>query len=246
VNGGRIHPDWGAPPNVRAMTTTRHGGVSTGAWAGFNLGTRCGDDPVHVAQNRALLDKELPQPVQWLRQVHGTRAIRLSEGLSAEPEPEADAAVTFRPGQVCAVLTADCLPVFFCNRKGDRAGMAHAGWRGLAAGVLAATVEVLDEDPAELMAWLGPAIGPGAYEVGVEVAEAFRDEYPAGFTRRGERYLLDLYALARLKLAAVGVRSVYGGGFCTLTESDRFFSYRRDGVTGRMASLIWLEGDGDS
>jgi YfiH family protein len=182
--------------------------------------------------------------VQWLRQVHGTRVVRLSDRFSTEPE--ADAAVTFRPGQVCAVLTADCLPVFFCNRKGDRAGMAHAGWRGLAAGVLTATVEALDEDPAELMAWLGPAIGPGAYEVGVEVAEAFRDEYPAGFTRRGERYLLDLYTLARLKLAAVGVNSVHGGGFCTLTESDRFFSYRRDGVTGRMASLIWLEGDNDS
>jgi YfiH family protein len=213
-----------------------------GAWAGFNLGTRCGDDPGHVAQNRAMLDKELPAPVQWLRQVHGTRAIRLSEGLSGEPE--ADAVVTFRPGRVCAVLTADCLPVFFCNRKGDRAGMAHAGWRGLAAGVLSATVEALDEDPAELMAWFGPAIGPGAYEVGDEVAEAFRDEYPSGFTRRGERYLLDIYALARLKLAALGVSRVSGGGFCTLTESDRFFSYRRDGVTGRMASLIWLDDDG--
>jgi len=244
MNGGRIHPDWPAPPGVRAMTTTRQGGVSQGAWAGFNLGTRCGDDPAHVGRNRALLDGELPAPVRWLRQVHGTRVIRLTEALRGEPEPEADAAVTFRPGCVCAVLTADCLPVFFCNRKGDRAGVAHAGWRGLAAGVLEATVEALDEDPSQLMAWLGPAIGPGAYEVGADVAEAFRDEYPAGFTRRGKRYLLDLYALARLKLAAVGVSSVHGGGFCTLTQSDRFFSYRRDGVTGRMASLIWLESEG--
>jgi hypothetical protein len=226
------------------MTTTRQGGFSTGAWAGFNLGTRCGDDPVHVAQNRALLEQELPGPVQWLHQVHGTRAIRLSDNHS--DEPEADAVVTFRPGQVCAVLTADCLPVFFCNRKGDRAGIAHAGWRGLAAGVLASAVETLDENPAELMAWFGPAIGPGAYEVGVEVAEAFSAEFPAGFARYGERFLLDLYALARLKLAALGVSNVSGGGFCTLTESERFYSYRRDGVTGRMASLIWLESDGDS
>lgn len=238
MNGDWIYPGWAAPPNVRAFTTTRRGGASTGAWSGFNLGTRCGDDPGHVAQNRALLNKQLPAPVQWLRQVHGTRVVRLSDGFSTEPE--ADAVVTFSPGQVCAVLTADCLPVFFCNRKGDRAGMAHAGWRGLAGGVLQATVNALEEDPAELLAWLGPAIGPGAYEVGVELADAFAEEYPAGFTRSGDRYLLDLYSLARLKLAAAGVNSVGGGDFCTLTESERFFSYRRDGVTGRMASLVWL------
>jgi YfiH family protein len=234
-----IYPDWSAPKNVRAFTTTRRGGASTGDWSGFNLGARCGDDPDHVAQNRAMLDRDLPEPVQWLHQVHGTRVLTLSDGLSAEPE--ADAVVTFRPGRVCAVLTADCLPVFFCSRKGDRAGVAHAGWRGLADGVLQATVAALQEDPSELLAGLGPAIGPGAYEVGAELAGAFAGEFPAGFTRSGERYLLDLYELARLKLAAAGVNHVGGGGFCTFTESDRFFSYRRDGVTGRMASVIWLE-----
>lgn len=234
-----IVPDWPAPANIRAFTTTRHGGVSAGAWSGFNLGTRCGDDASHVAQNRAGLDESLPAPVQWLQQVHGTGVVTLpAESIG---EPEADAAVTFEPGRVCAVLTADCLPVFFCNQRGDRAGIAHAGWRGLAGGVLQATVCALEEEPAELLAWLGPAIGPGAYEVGAEVAGAFAEEYPAGFTRRGERFLLDLYALARLKLAATGVHCVGAGGFCTLTDSDRFFSYRRDGVTGRMASLVWLE-----
>lgn len=235
----RIHPDWPAPPNVRAFTTTRSGGVSTGPWASFNLGSRCGDSVNHVDQNRAGLEQELPARVRWLHQVHGTRVVK----HTGEPhgEPEGDAAVTFEPGQICAVLTADCLPVLFCNRRGDRAGVAHAGWRGLAAGVLEATVKALDEAPSELLAWLGPAIGPDAYEVGVEVAGAFAEEFPAGFKRRGDRYLLDLYKLARLKLAKAGVDRISGGGFCTLTESDRFFSYRRDGVTGRMASLVWLD-----
>lgn len=235
----RIHPDWPAPPNVRAFTTTRSGGVSTGPWASFNLGSRCGDPVNHVDQNRARLNQELPMPVRWLRQVHGTRVVKHSE--EPDGEPEGDAAVTFEPGQVCAVLTADCLPVLFCNRRGDRAGVAHAGWRGLAAGVLEATVNALGEDPSELLAWLGPAIGPEAYEVGVEVADAFAQEFPAGFKRRGDRYLMDLYRLARLKLVKAGVDQVSGGGFCTFSESGRFFSYRRDGVTGRMASLVWLE-----
>jgi len=140
------------------------------------------------------------------------------------------------------VLTADCLPVLFCNRSGDRVGVAHAGWRGLADGVLQATVDALEEDPANLLAWLGPAIGPAAYEVGDDVRDAFSEEYPAGFSRIHDRYLLDLYLLARLKLAAAGVNNVSGGDHCTLSEPERFYSYRRDGVTGRMASLIWLAG----
>jgi len=234
-----IIPAWPAPANVRAFTTTRHGGASTGAWSGFNLGTRCGDNAHHVAQNRADLNAILPAAPQWLHQVHGTRVVTLPAESTAEPE--ADAAVTFEPGRVCAVLTADCLPVFFCNRKGNRAGVAHAGWRGLAGGVLQAIVEALEEEPAELLAWLGPAIGPTAYEVGVELTREFPAEYPAGFIRRGDRLLLDLYALARLKLAQAGVVHIGGGNYCTFTESDRFFSYRRDGVSGRMASLIWLD-----
>ena len=155
---------------------------------------------------------------------------------------EGDALVSFRPGEVCAVLTADCLPVVFCSGSGDRVGVAHAGWRGLAAGILQATVAALEADPSGLLAWLGPAIGPQAFEVGRDVAAAFPDEFPAGFTAHGERWLLDIYAMARIKLASAGVDAVYGGGFCTLSDEDRFFSYRRDGVTGRMATLVWAGG----
>jgi YfiH family protein len=158
--------------------------------------------------------------------------------------PEADAIVAFEPGRVCAVLAADCLPVLFCDRAGSRVAAAHAGWRGLANGVLAATVRALGTGPDELLAWLGPAIGPSVYEVGEEVAAAFRAQlgaaFPAAFTPRGERWLLDLYAVARLQLAAAGVGAVFGGGFCTYSDPARFFSHRRDGVSGRQASLIWL------
>lgn len=234
-----IIPDWPAPPNVRAVTTTRVGGFSTGPWSGLNLGSRCGDDVQDTERNRAWLDALLPSPARWLRQVHGVRVVNLGEWPGGEPE--ADAAVSFEQGQVCAILTADCLPVFFCSRRGDRVGVAHAGWRGLAAGILRATIDALEEDPSDLLAWLGPAIGPESYEVGAELAEAFQEDYPTGFTRHGDRYLLDLYALARVKLDQAGVRRIGGGGFCTFKESDRFYSYRRDGVTGRMASLIWLD-----
>lgn len=239
VSRGWICPDWPAPKQVTAFTTTRVGGVSEGPWSSFNLGNRCGDDPSRVKQNRALLRAALPAPVQWLQQVHGTIVVQPTGEI--KQEPEGDAMVTFEAGRVCAVLTADCLPVMFCNRSGNRVGAAHAGWRGLADGVLEATVSAMDEDPAELMAWLGPAIGPQAYEVGSDVAQAFAEEFPLGFTRRGDRFLMDIYALARLKLAAAGVGTVYGGGFCTLTDADRFFSYRRDAVTGRMASVVWFE-----
>lgn len=233
-----ITPDWQAPANVQAFTTTRSGGVSTGRWSTFNLGDRCGDDPAHVEQNRAILNDLLPSPVSWLRQVHGTRVVDVS--AEAFKCPEADAVVSFTPGRVCAVLTADCLPVFFCNQGGDRVGVAHAGWRGLADGILQTTVDALTEEASQLMAWLGPAIGPEAYEVGDELAEAFSDEFPVGFARTGDRYLLDLYALARLKLEETGVEFIGGGDFCTLSDNHRFFSFRRDGETGRMASVIWF------
>lgn len=240
----RIYPDWPAPASVKAFTTTRLGGSSRGPWNSFNLGAHCGDDPADVEWNRSMLDRVLPEPVGWLKQVHGTHVVEISPVVAAEskhePEPVADAAVSFTPGRVCAVLTADCLPVFLCNRRGDRVGMAHAGWRGLADGVLQSTVDALQEDPAELMAWLGPAIGPGSYEVGSEVTQAFAGEFPRGFTPRGDRHLLDLYALARLKLARAGVHQVSGGGFCTFSDVMRFYSFRRDGVTGRMASVIWF------
>lgn len=224
---------------MRAYCTTRSGGVSAGPWSSLNLGLRCGDDPSNVTENRTRLNSVLPAGPQWLRQVHGSSVIQ----HRGEPgnEPQADALVSFEPGRVCAVLTADCLPVFFCNRSGDRVGVAHAGWRGLARGILQATVRAMKEKPADLMAWMGPAIGPEAYEVGGDVIAAFPGEYPAGFRKKGDRWLMDLYALARIKLAEAGIRSVSGGGFCTLTERERFFSYRRDGVSGRMASLIWFE-----
>jgi YfiH family protein len=186
-----------------------------------------------------MMNQVLPAPAHWLHQVHGSTVVLHSGRVFREME--ADALVSFEPDQVCAVLTADCLPVFFCNRSGDRVGIAHAGWRGLANGILQATVNALDEDPANLMVWMGPAIGPLAYEVGPDVAEAFQGEFPAGFTPHGDRFLLDIYALGKLKLAAAGVHAVYGGGYCTMSDSERFFSYRRDGVTGRMASLLWLD-----
>lgn len=239
MNPDWICPDWPAPRTVRALVTTRGDGVSKGPWSGFNLGAHCGDDPLHVQENRAALDAVLPSPVRWLHQVHGS-TVRNVTGVVTE-ETEGDAMVAFEPDRVCAVLTADCLPAIFCNRRGDRVGIAHAGWRGLAGGVLEAVIDAMETGPEELMVWLGPAIGPGAYEVGTDVADAFTREFPAGFTARGDRYLLDLYQLARLKLSAAGVRSVYGGGFCTMTDSTRFYSFRRDGVTGRMASLVWFE-----
>jgi YfiH family protein len=234
-----VMPEWPAPPGVRALSTTRAGGCSEGPWSSMNLGERCGDSEGHVRRNRERLTGLLPAVPQWLRQVHGT-AIARHAGAPG-PEPEADALVAFAPGRVCAVLTADCLPVVFCDRSASRVGVAHAGWRGLACGVLQATIDTLECDPGKLMAWLGPAIGPSVYEVGADVAAAFPDEFEQGFKPRGDRWLLDLYTVARLKLAAAGVEAVYGGGFCTYSDPGRFFSFRRDGVTGRMATLVWLE-----
>ena len=221
------------------MVTTRTGGFSQGPWASMNLGTNSGDYQADVLQNRDLLGRDLPADPLWLNQVHGTSVV-VNDGLQVKT-PEADAQVAFDPGRVCAVLTADCLPVLLCNRSGDRVAAAHAGWRSLAGGVLAETVKALECEPSDIMAWLGPAIGPAAYEVGDDVVKHFGDEFPRGFRRSGDRWLMDLYALARIKLEAVGVNSVHGGGFCTWTDSQRFYSYRRDGVTGRMASLVWIE-----
>lgn len=239
MSADRLRAEWPAPARVRALCTTRSGGCSTGPWASMNLGEHCGDDLENVRLNRQRLLDELPAEPQWLRQVHGT-AVTVHAGR-AGPAPEADALVAFAPGQVCAVLTADCLPVAFCDRAGSRVAVAHAGWRGLAGGVLQTTVEALECDPGELIAWLGPAIGPSAYEVGADVAEAFPDEFEQAFAPRGDRWLLDLYTVARLKLAAAGVTAVSGGGLCTYSDPERFFSYRRDGVTGRMATLVWID-----
>ena len=238
-----IYPDWPAPANVKALITTRQGGVSLPPWDTFNLGDHVDDDPVAVDENRRRLLKIVGvQAVTWLRQVHGTIVASLP---SAEPSVTADAATTVEPGVVCAVLTADCLPVLFCNAQGSRVAVAHAGWRGLAAGVLERTVACFKPED-RLLAYLGPAIGADHFEVGPEVRRTFiegdlgADACFVPSPQRDGHYLADLYGLARRRLGAVGVASVYGGEGCTYSDSERFFSYRRDGETGRMASLIWL------
>jgi len=237
-----IAPDWPAPRGVRALITTRAGGVSGGAYAGLNLGLRSGDTIEAVNRNRASLRQALPAEPFWLRQVHGTKVV---EAGGSDANPEADAAYARRPGAVCAVLTADCLPVLLCDEAGTVVAAAHAGWRGLCAGVIEQTLRAMDRPSATLLAYLGPAIGPGAYEVGVEVREAFVEADPesGGAFAPDEpgKFYADLYALARRRLARSGVARVYGGGYCTYTDRERFYSYRRDGATGRMASLIWME-----
>ncbi|MCR6497295.1 peptidoglycan editing factor PgeF [Thermomonas sp. S9] len=240
-----LRADWPAPPGVHALTTLRHGlGVSAPPFDRFNLGVRCGDAPEAVAENRRQLAAALalPSVPRWLRQVHGV-AVAVEP---AEDEPEADAAVSAIPGRVLAILTADCLPVVLAARDGGEIAAAHAGWRGLAAGVLEATVAAMRTPPAGLMAWLGPAAGPQAYEIGAEVRAAFVDVDPvadAAFvaTRPGH-WRVDLYALARRRLAAAGLAmdAIHGGGLCTISDRARFYSHRRDGRGGRMATLAWI------
>ena len=234
-------PDWAAPANVRALQTTRQGGVSAAPWASFNLGDHVGDDPVAVAANREVLRSSLPAEPFWLSQVHGTVAVDVDR---RPKNAEGDAAVTRQSGRVCAIMTADCLPVLFCDRAGSVVGAAHAGWRGLLAGVLESTVAGMAVPPGEVLAWFGPAIGPQNFEVGEEVRSAFvahDSEAADAFAAHGSgKWLGDLYRLARRRLQRIGVGAVSGGGECTFSNSGRYFSYRRDGVTGRMASLIWL------
>ncbi|MGH8086187.1 MAG: peptidoglycan editing factor PgeF [Lysobacter sp.] len=239
--------DWPAPRGVRAFTSLRHGaGVSEALFNDFNLGTRCGDAAAAVVRNRAQLVEigRLPSAPVWLRQVHGTQVFRAGASGS---EPEADAAVTATPGTVLAILTADCLPVLFCADDGSEVAAAHAGWRGLAAGVLEATVAAMRTPPQRLLAWLGPAAGPASYEVGVEVYDAFvAQEWAAGraFTStRPHHWKVDLYALARRRLQGAGVNAgcIHGGGLDTIGDAQRFYSHRRDQRTGRMVSLVWIE-----
>ena len=235
-----IVPDWPVPPHVKSMMTTRTNGVSRAPWASFNLGDHVGDDAQHVAANRARLRQQLPSEPGWLKQVHSVKVVETGAGM-----PEADASFTRQTGTVSAVLTADCLPVLFCDRAGSVVAAAHAGWRGLADGVLEATVAAMQVPPGEILAWMGAAIGPQAFEVGDEVRQVFVAQHPdatAAFIRHAPgKWLADIYQLARIRLNRAGVQAVYGGGRCTFTETDSFFSYRRDGVTGRMASLVWLE-----
>lgn len=238
-----IEPDWPAPAHVLALSTTRTGGVSAGPWRSLNLGDHVGDSAQAVAANRQRLHQLLPggARVQWLRQVHGCTVVEAGR----ERAPEADACWSSAPGWLCAVLTADCLPLLLTDRAGTAVAAVHAGWRGLCEGVIEAAVHALPCAPDSLMAWLGPAIGPGAFEVGPEVRQAFlrhAADADACFdvSPVQGRYLADLYGLARQRLAAMGVTAVYGGGRCTLSEPEQFYSYRRDGQTGRMATLIGL------
>jgi len=242
-----ILPDWPAPRGVHAVVTTRHGpGISAGPYARFNLGLRSGDAAEAVASNRDALHHslDLPAAPRWLRQVHGTTVAQLGP-LASDDEPQADAAVAHLNGTVLAILTADCLPVLFCSEDGARVGAAHAGWRGLAAGVLEATIAAMGTPPARLVAWLGPCIGAASYEVGEEVRAAFVDSNGGAATcfaaTRPGHWHCDLAGLARQRLAAAGVAGIHGGGFDTLADA-RFYSYRRDGASsGRFASLIWRD-----
>jgi YfiH family protein len=245
MNPDWIIPDWPAPNSVRALVTTRNGGVSAGPFASMNLGIHVGDSYDAVAANREQLCKQLPADPFWLDQVHGVDVAVASHAGCATAPVTADASVATAPDAVCIVMTADCLPVLFCDRAGTVVAAAHAGWRGLAAGVLEATVARMGVPAESVLAWLGPAIGPQAFEVGDDVRAAFVAD-SAGAThafRPGERpgkWFADLFMLSRQRLARLGIGSVTGGGRCTYTEVDRFFSYRREGVTGRFASMVWL------
>lgn len=245
-----IYPDWDAPARVHAISTTRQGGVSQSAYASFNLAMHVGDTSQAVTQNRQHLctSLDLPHAPGWIQQVHGNVVVE-ANGLP-ENTP-ADASVATESGYVCAVMTADCLPILLCDSQGCAVAAAHAGWRGLAAGIIEATVQRLVQrsgrDAASILAWLGPAIGPQVFEVGDDVREVFMaynataaDAFVAG---RPGHWFMDIYRLARQRLAALGVSAVSGGGYCTYTDNERFFSYRRQATTGRMASLIWLSDD---
>lgn len=261
---GWLLPAWPAPTRVRSLITSRNGGVSRAPYASLNLGAHVGDDPLAVSENRRRLAAHLPASPCWLEQVHGTTLVDAAS-LAAAEVAVADGAFARAPGVVCAVMTADCLPVLLCDQSGSTVAAVHAGWRGLQAGILERAVAALGLPGVRLLAYLGPAIGPQAFEVGDEVRRAFVDahqEAAAAFlaapqawpgTRRAvaaasrpaaqqpeRKWLADIYLLARQRLRRAGVEAIYGGGGCTLREGERFFSYRRDGVTGRMAALIWL------
>ena len=233
-------PDWPAPTNIHAGTTLRNGGISLPPYDSLNLGDHVGDDPAAVAENRRRLN--LPAEPVWLKQTHSPRIIEATHDMATPVE--ADGSYTTQPNVICTVLTADCLPVLICDRAGHQIAAVHAGWRGLAAGILEAAVKNFSADNRELLIWLGPAIGPKAYEVGEDVREIFLSHDPdaqTAFCATQHKWHMDIYQLARLRLQALGVSAIYGGKHCTFTEQHAFYSYRRDGMTGRMASVIWRE-----
>ncbi len=237
-----IVPDWPAPANVKALQTTRHGGVSAAPYDTLNLGMHVGDNPQAVARNRQLLEPLVPSEPVWLEQVHGTV---VANADAASCRVQADACIARHRGAVCVVMTADCLPILLCDEAGTVVAAVHAGWKGLAAGVIEATVNAMEVAPHRLIAWLGPAIGQEAFEVGAEVRAVFiahQARAAEAFVAHGGqgKYHADLYLLARQRLEALGIRKVSGGNYCTYRQKDKFFSYRRDGVTGRMGTFIWL------
>ena len=238
-------PGWPTPKNVGSLVTTRSGGVSQGAFSSLNLGAHVGDDPSAVAANRGRVVASVQGTPVWLSQVHGIVVFDAARFSDGDQPPEADASFSSKAGSVCAVMTADCLPVLFCDLAGSVVAAAHAGWRGLLAGVLDETIAAMGEPGRNLMAYLGPAIGPQAFEVGDEVRSAFvaLDEASVAAFKplQPGKWLADIYLLARQRLAGQEITRIYGGSFCTVSEPDRFFSYRRDGQTGRMASMIWLD-----
>jgi YfiH family protein len=244
-----INPEWPAPVNVKALQTTRVGGLSQPPYANLNLGTHVGDDPLTVAINRQLLSPFLPSEPVWVNQVHGPRVIDAAQTNCLE---DADAAFTSHTEVVCVTMTADCLPVLLCDEAGTVVAAVHAGWRGLCDGVIEAAVNKMATDNSKILAWLGPAIGPQAFEVGDDVRQQFLQKDANAinaFTPLDNKWLCDIYTLAKQRLLRLGITQIYGGGvdedFCTYTDEARFFSFRRDNVTGRMVSLIWLESKPD-
>lgn len=239
-----IKPDWPVPTHVKSCVTTRAGGVSVDNYSSLNLGLHVDDDPQAVAENRRRLQQTLGyQQAAWLEQTHSTLVVKadISKVLNA------DASWTNEKGIASVVMTADCLPVLFCDKKGHYVAAAHAGWRGLLNGILEATIEALPVSADQILVWLGPAIGPKKFEVGQEVRDAFMAHSSLteqAFVSSGNqgRYLADIYQLARLRLEAKGITTIFGGGFCTVSD-ERFYSYRRQNQTGRMASLVWLAAD---
>ncbi len=241
---GWIEADWPARDFIRAGTTTRQGGNSQGSYASFNLAQHVEDDPTIVEQNRASLHAlcGAPAQLQWLQQVHSTEVVELPH---QQKIPRADAAFSLKPGVACTVMTADCLPLLIANSDGTMVAAVHAGWRGLYDGIIEKTVQRLPVENSQLLVWLGPAIGAEVYEVGKEVYDAFtqkdKNNAQAFEQKDKEHWLFDIYQAARLRLKAIGVEHIYGGEYCTYSQEDLFYSYRRDGATGRMASMIWIE-----
>lgn len=240
-----IKAGWPAPKNVKAYTTKRTGGISVTPYNSFNFSLLTGDNEKNVLANRKKLMQELnlPQEPFWLKQEHTDIAICIEENVKPIPVV-ADASFTRTAGPVCVVMTADCVPILVCNQEGSIVAAIHAGWKGIAAGVIASAIKAMNTDPTTLLAWLGPAIGPNAFEVNQDVRETFCQQIPectSAFVKKDSSFLANIYSLASIYLKQAGVTKIYGGGYCTFTQKDLFFSYRRDGEkSGRMAGLIWL------